>query len=123
MLFNFHQPPAPITYDQPPMLADIMKIHCLIHRANFPMPRTSRTVICRESADAHTLSSNFPYDGQWVFCCNCQTFNAWEKTLPGASINECPFCLSSLNPPIYSCDHCVVTMVDLDDQTLRKHHT
>ncbi|MDQ3012253.1 MAG: hypothetical protein M3X11_16275 [Acidobacteriota bacterium] len=104
------------------MLADIIKIHCLIHRANFPMPRTSRAVICRESADAHTLSSNFPYDGQWVFCCNCQTFNAWEKALPGASIKECPFCLSSLNPRVYSCDHCAVTMVDFDDQTLRKYH-
>lgn len=105
------------------MLADIIKIHCLTHRANFPMPRTSRTVICRESADAHTLSGNFPYDGQWVYCCNCQTFNAWEKSPTGVSVKECPFCLSSLNPRIYACDNCAVTMVDFDDQTLRKHHT
>lgn len=105
------------------MLADIIKIHCLIHRANFPMPRTSRSVVCRESADAHTLSSNFPYDGQWVYCCNCQTFNAWENNQSGISIKECPFCLSSMNPRIYACDHCAVTMVDFDDQTLRKHHT
>ena len=70
------------------MLADIIKIHCLVHHANFPMPRTSRTVVCRESADAHTLSSNFPYDGQWVYCCNCQTFNAWGKNQSGFSINK-----------------------------------
>jgi len=104
------------------MLADIIKIHCLVHRANFPMPRSSRSVICREGGDAHTLSSNFPYDGQWVYCCNCQTFNAWGKGPSGASIRECPFCLSSTNPRVYTCDQCAVTMVDFDDQTLRKHH-
>jgi hypothetical protein len=104
------------------MLADIIKIHCLVHHANFPMPRTSRAVVCRESAHAHTLSSNFPYDGLWVYCCNCQTFLAWDKGQTGASIKECPFCLSSLNPRVYTCDRCAVTMVDFDDQTLRKHH-
>jgi len=105
------------------MLADIIKIHCLTHHANFPMPRTSRAVVCRESADAHTLSSNFPYDGRWIYCCNCQTFIAWNKNDSGISVKECPFCLSSLNPRAYACDHCAVTMVDFDDQTLRKHHT
>lgn len=104
------------------MLADIIKIHCLVHHANFPMPRTSRAVVCRESAQAHTLSSNFPYDGAWVYCCNCQTFLACDKNQIGVSIKECPFCLSSLNPRAYSCDRCAVTMVDFDDQTLRKHH-
>lgn len=105
------------------MLADIIKIHCLAHSATFPMPRTSRTVVCRESAEAHTLSTNFPADGFWVYCCNCQTFIAWENSQPGVSLKECPFCLSSLHPRIYVCDQCAVTMVDFDDQTLRKHHT
>ena len=104
------------------MLADIIKIHCLTHRANFPMPRTSRSVVCRESAEAHTLSANFPYDGHWVYCCNYQTFMAWEIPPADISIKECPFCLSSLHPRVYACDHCAVTMVDFDDQTLRKHH-
>lgn len=104
------------------MLADIIKIHCLAHHANFPMPRTSRTVVCRESAQAHTLSENFPYDGAWVYCCNCQTFIAWDKQRPDVSVRECPFCLSSLNPRVYACDRCAVAMVDFDDQTLRKHH-
>ena len=98
------------------MLADIIKIHCLTHRKSFPMPRTSRVVVCRETADAHPFSSNFPFDGQWVYCCNCQTFIAWDQELSGISIRECPFCLSSLNPRVYTCDHCAVTMVDFDDQ-------
>ncbi|HKQ77409.1 MAG TPA: hypothetical protein VJ810_27165 [Blastocatellia bacterium] len=105
------------------MLADIVKIHCLTHHANFPMSRTSRIVVCKEGADEHTLSDNFPYTGSWIYCCNCQTFVAWEIGRASVSIKQCPFCHSSLNPRLYVCDHCAVTMLDFDDQTLRKHHT
>ncbi|MFN0109033.1 MAG: hypothetical protein ACKVZH_09310 [Blastocatellia bacterium] len=86
------------------------------------MPRTSRSVVCREGSEVHTLSNNFPAEGSWVYCCNCQTFIAWDKDILGVSLKECIFCLSSLNPRAYSCDHCAVTMVDYDDPTLRKHH-
>jgi len=106
-----------------PMLADIVKIHCLRHHADFPMSRTSRIVVCKEGADEHTLSDNFPYSGAWVYCCNCQTFIAWEIGRADVSVKQCPFCFSSLNPRLYTCDHCSVTMLDFDDQTLRKHHT
>jgi hypothetical protein len=105
------------------MLADIVKIHCLTHRANFPMSRTSRIVVCKEGPEEHVLCNDFPITGLWVFCCNCQTFIAWESDRKGVSIKECPSCLSSLNPRLYSCDHCAVTMLDFDDQTLRKQHT
>ena len=104
------------------MLADIVKIHCLKHQANFPMPRTSRVVVCREGGEAHTLSNNFPAEGPWVYCCNCQTFIRWDGSREGVSLKECIFCLSSLNPRAYTCDNCSVTMVDYDDSTLRKHH-
>lgn len=104
------------------MLADIVKIHCLKHQANFPMPRTSKSVVCREGSEAHTLSNNFPAEGPWIYCCNCQTFIAWDHHRTDISLKECVFCLSSLNPRAYSCDHCAVTMVDYDDPTLRKHH-
>jgi hypothetical protein len=106
-----------------PMLADLIKIHCLTHRANFPMSRTSRTVVCKEGPQEHVLSNDFPSSGLWVFCCNCQTFIAWENGRTDVSLKECPSCLSSLNPRHYSCDHCSVTMQDFDDQTLRKQHT
>ncbi|MEK7830440.1 MAG: hypothetical protein AAB401_05095 [Acidobacteriota bacterium] len=86
------------------------------------MPRTSRTVVCREGSEAHTLSDNFPAEGYWVYCCNCQTFIAWDKSRADVSLKECIFCLSSLNPRAYACDNCAVTMVDYDDPTLRKHH-
>lgn len=105
------------------MLADIVKIHCLQHQANFPMPRTSKTVVCREGGEPHTLSNNFPAEGTWVYCCNCQTFIAWDKNRTDVSLKECIFCLSSLRPRAYTCDHCAVTMVDYDDSTLRKHHS
>jgi hypothetical protein len=104
------------------MLADIVKIHCLKHHADFPMPRTSRIVVCKEGADEHTLSENFPYSGSWIYCCNCQSFISWETGQGGVSVKQCPFCFSSLNPRGYACDHCAVTMLDFDDQTLRKHH-
>lgn len=104
------------------MLADIVKIHCLKHRADFPMSRTSRIVVCKEGAEEHTLSDNFPYSGSWVYCCNCQSFIAWDVSRADVSVTQCPFCLSSMNPRLYACDHCAVTMVDFDDQTLRKHH-
>jgi len=86
------------------------------------MPRTSRTVVCREGAEAHVLSNNFPYEGLWVYCCNCQSFIAWEKNDSSFSIKECVFCLSSLNLRAYACDHCAILMVDYDDPTLRKQH-
>lgn len=86
------------------------------------MPRTSRLAVCREGADEHVLSNNFPYEGLWVYCCNCQSFIAWENDGTDISVKECIFCLSSLNPRAYTCDHCAITMVDYDDQTLRKHH-
>lgn len=105
------------------MLADIIKIHCLTHRANFPMPRTSRMVVCKEGGEEHILSNNFPYQGLWIYCCNCRTFIAWVTDHIDVSLRQCPFCLSSLNPRLYACDHCAVTMLDFDDQTLRKHHT
>jgi hypothetical protein len=105
------------------MLADIVKIHCLTHRANFPMSRTSRIVVCKEGSEEHVLCNDFPSTGLWVFCCNCQTFIAWESDRRGVSVKECPSCLSSLNPRLYSCDHCSVTMLDFDDQALRKQHT
>ncbi len=105
------------------MLADIVKIHCLTHRANFPMSRTSRIVVCKEGPVEHLLSNDFPYSGLWIYCCNCQTFIAWDTNRADFSVRECPFCLSSINPRLYSCDHCSVTMLDFDDQTLRKHHT
>jgi hypothetical protein len=105
------------------MLADIVKIHCLTHRANFPMSRTSRIVVCKEGAEEHVLCNDFPNSGLWIYCCNCQTFIAWDPTRTDVSVKECPFCLSSLNPRLYTCDHCSVTMLDFDDQTLRKHHT
>src|SRR5262249_24095092 len=38
------------------------------------------------------------------------------------SVKKCPFCLSTMNPRAYCCDHCAVTMVDYDDQTLRKQY-
>ena len=105
------------------MLADLIKIHCLTHGVTFPMSRTSRTVVCKEGGEEHTLSGNFPNEGLWVYCCNCQTFIAWDTSRGDVTVRECPFCLSSLNPRLYSCDHCAVTMVDYDDQTLRKQHT
>ncbi|MFN0085707.1 MAG: cell envelope integrity protein TolA [Blastocatellia bacterium] len=104
------------------MLADLIKIHCLPHGITFPMSRTSRTVVCKEGGEEHTLSSNFPNDGLWVYCCNCQTFIAWDSSRDDATVRECLFCLSSINPRLYSCDHCAVSMVDYDDQTLRKQH-
>jgi hypothetical protein len=105
------------------MLADIVKIHCLTHRANFPMSRTSRIVVCKEGPQEHVLSNDFPTSGSWIFCCNCQTFIAWESGPNVFSVRECPSCLSRLNPRLYSCDHCSVTMLDYDDQVLRKQHT
>lgn len=105
------------------MLADIVKIHCLTHHANFPMSRTSRIVVCKEGAEEHVLSNDFPNTGLWIYCCNCLTFIAWETGRTDVSVRECPFCLSSLNPRLYCCDHCAVTMLDFDDPTLRKHHT
>ncbi|MCI0338216.1 MAG: hypothetical protein L0226_11605 [Acidobacteria bacterium] len=105
------------------MLADIVKIHCLSHRANFPMSRTSRIVVCKEGAEEHVLCNNFPSAGLWIYCCNCQTFISWETGHTDVSVKECPFCLSSLNARLYACDHCAITMLDFDDQTLRKHHT
>jgi hypothetical protein len=104
------------------MLADIVKIHCLKHHAAFPMPRTSRVVICKEGGDEHTLADNFPYSGSWIYCCNCQTFIAWEIGRANVSVKQCPFCLSTINPRLYTCDHCSVTMLDFDDPALRKHH-
>jgi hypothetical protein len=104
------------------MLADIVKIHCLKHHAAFPMPRTSRVVICKEGGDEHTLADNFPYSGSWIYCCNCQTFIAWEIGRANISVKQCPFCLSTINPRLYTCDHCSVTMLDFDDPALRKHH-
>ncbi len=104
------------------MLADIVKIHCLRHHADFPLSRTSRLVVCKEGAEEHVLSDNFPYSGSWVYCCNCQSFIAWEIGRAEVSVKQCPFCLSSLNPRVYVCDHCAVTMLDFDDPTLRKHH-
>jgi hypothetical protein len=104
------------------MLADIVKIHCLKHHAAFPMPRTSRVVVCKEGGDEHTLSDNFPYSGSWIYCCNCQTFIAWEIGRANVSVKQCPFCLSTINPRLYTCDHCSVTMLDFDDPALRKHH-
>lgn len=86
------------------------------------MPRTSRVVICREGSETHTLSDNFPAEGAWVYCCNCQTFIGWDDGGNGVSLKECSFCLSSQNPRAYTCDNCAVTMVDYDDSTLRKHH-
>lgn len=86
------------------------------------MSRTSRVVVCKEGAEEHTLSDNFPYSGSWVYCCNCQSFIAWDVSRADVSVAQCPFCLSSMNPRLYACDHCAVTMVDFDDQTLRKHH-
>jgi hypothetical protein len=105
------------------MLADIVKIHCLTHRADFPMSRTSRIVVCKEGAEEHVLCDNFPYSGAWIYCCNCQSFISWDTDRAEISIRQCPFCLSSQNPRLYACDHCAVTMVDYDDPTLRKHHT
>ncbi len=105
------------------MLADIVKIHCLRHRVNFPMSRTSNVVVCKEGGEEHVLSDNFPHNGHWIYCCNCQTFIAWDPNEASISVKECPFCLSSLNPRMYACDNCAVTMIDFDDQTLRKHHT
>lgn len=105
------------------MLADIVKIHCLRHRVNFPMSRTSNVVVCKEGDEEHVLSDNFPHNGHWIYCCNCQTFIAWDPDEASISLKECPFCLSSLNPRMYACDNCAVTMLDFDDQTLRKHHT
>jgi hypothetical protein len=104
------------------MLADIVKIHCLKHHAAFPMPRTSRVVVCKEGGDEHTLSDNFPYSGSWIYCCNCQTFIAWDTRHGNVSVKQCPFCLSTVNPRLYTCDHCSVTMLDFDDPALRKHH-
>jgi hypothetical protein len=79
--------------------------------------------VCKEGSDEHTLSDNFPYSGSWIYCCNCQTFISWEIGQGNISVKQCPFCFSSLNPRLYVCDHCAVTMLDFDDQTLRKHHT
>ncbi len=86
------------------------------------MPRTSRVVVCKEGGDEHTLSDNFPYSGSWIYCCNCQTFIAWETGRANVSVKQCPFCLSTINPRLYTCDHCSVTMLDFDDPALRKHH-
>lgn len=105
------------------MLADIVKIHCLKHHADFPMSRTSRIVVCREGPEEHILSDDFPYSGSWLYCCNCQSFITWEISSGEVSIKQCPFCLSSLNPRLYTCDHCAVTMLDFDDPTLRKYHS
>ncbi|MBO0720109.1 MAG: hypothetical protein J2P41_04765 [Blastocatellia bacterium] len=87
------------------------------------MSRSSRIVVCKEGPQEHELSNDFPTSGLWVFCCNCQTFIAWESGRPGVSVKECPSCQSSLNPRLYTCDHCSVTMLDFDDQALRKQHT
>ncbi len=87
------------------------------------MSRTSNVVVCKEGSEEHVLSDNFPHSGKWIYCCNCQTFIAWNAEDQGISVRECPFCLSSLNPRMYACDNCAVTMLDFDDQTLRKHHT
>jgi hypothetical protein len=87
------------------------------------MSRTSRVVVCKEGPGEHFLCNDFPSTGLWVFCCNCQTFISWETDRKEVSIKECPACLSSLNPRLYSCDHCSVTMLDFDDQALRKQHT
>ncbi len=86
------------------------------------MPRTSRVVVCREGGEEHTLSENFPYSGSWIYCCNCQTFIAWDTRQGNVSVKQCPFCLSTINPRLYTCDHCSVTMLDFDDPALRKNH-
>ncbi len=104
------------------MLADLIKVHCLTHGVTFPMSRTSRGVVCKEGSEEHTLSTNFPNEGLWVYCCNCQTFIAWDLSMSDVNVQECLFCFSSLNPRAYACDHCAITMVDYDDQTLRKQH-
>lgn len=104
------------------MLADLVKIHCLTHRANFPMSRSSKIVICKEGREEHVLCNDFPHSGLWMYCCCCQTFIAWQKGRTDISIKQCPVCFASLNPRIYVCDHCSVTMMDFDNAGTRKLH-
>lgn len=93
-----------------------LRVYCPTHRINFEVPESAR-ILCESGG--HALALDFPHEGFWEYCCDCQVF--WPSELDkGAKAKEsCPVCTRP-TARRYLCQECKLVSIESDDRARRK---
>jgi hypothetical protein len=79
-----------------------LRIYCPTHKVNFTVMEASR-IVC--AAEGEVLAKNFPYEGLWEYCCDCQTFWPSEIANGREADDHCQVCSRKIAHR-YFCDRC-----------------
>jgi hypothetical protein len=93
-----------------------LRVYCPTHRINFEVPESGR-ILCESGG--HALALNFPHEGFWEYCCDCQVFWPSEIDKGGKAKESCPVCTRT-TARRYLCHECKVVSIESDDPARRK---
>lgn len=90
----------------------VLRVYCPTHRIHFQTLRAA-TIPCE--AEGHTLALNFPHEGLWEYCCDCQNFLPSELVGGGKGKERCQNC-ERHTARLFLCDVCAVLSLDSDER-------
>ncbi len=96
-----------------------IRLFCIRHKLGFRLPRGNRRIVC--PLGFHFLGREWPYEGTWFYCCDCQRFwpYAQASELPP---NACPCCDRRFVRG-YLCDRCHVLSMESDTLVRDRKYT
>lgn len=95
-----------------------LRVYCPTHRINFEVPESGR-ILCESGG--HALALNFPHEGSWEYCCDCQVFWPSEMDKGGKAKESCPVCTRT-TARRYLCHECQLVSIESDDPARRKSY-
>lgn len=93
-----------------------LRVYCPTHRINFEVPGSGR-ILCENGG--HALALDFPHEGFWEYCCDCQVFSPSELDKGGKARESCPVCTRP-TARRYLCHECKLLSFESDDAARRR---
>jgi tetratricopeptide (TPR) repeat protein len=93
-----------------------LRVYCPTHKVSFSVLEASQ-IVCAGGGEA--LAENYPYDGFWEYCCDCQSL--WLSNLSKSEKTGglCLVCSREIKRR-YICVQCKVISLESDEEVKRK---
>ncbi|MDT4966965.1 MAG: gamma-glutamyl hercynylcysteine S-oxide synthase, partial [Acidobacteriota bacterium] len=96
-----------------------LRVYCPTHKTTFAAAG-GRIILCESGGEA--LSTDFPYDLSWEYCCVCRTYSPVDMLRGSKGRMECPVCNRRVVQR-YLCDKCNLLSLEPDAPSHLKRFT
>lgn len=93
-----------------------IRVFCPLHKIDFVAVARSK-ILCEHGF--HSMAEDFPHDGLWEYCCDCQRFSPSEIVARNKASERCVVCNRQVARR-YMCHTCYLFIFDSQDAAKRR---